>query len=90
VVVLALVALLGVAGVVVVNTCYFVGVEEGQLAVYSGLPWSLGALDLHSVYLLSARSYALLDAQQRVLVDARSVRTRGNALRLAEDLGMLP
>jgi len=88
--VLALVALLGVAGVVVVNTCYFVGVDDGQLAVYSGLPWSLGPLDLHSVYLRSARPYVLLDAQQQALVDARGVRTKDGALRLAEDLGMLP
>jgi len=90
VVVLALVALLGVAGVVIVNTCYFVGVADGRLAVFSGLPWSVGGLELHSVYLLSARSYVMLDAQQRALVDARSVRTRGSALRLAGDLGMLP
>jgi serine/threonine protein phosphatase PrpC len=88
--VLALVALLGVAGVVVVNTCYFVGVDDGQLAVYSGLPWSLGPLDLNSVYLRSARAYVLLDAEQQALVDARRVHTKDGALRLAEDLGMLP
>jgi protein phosphatase len=90
VVVLALVALLGVAGVVVVNTCYFVGVEDGALAVYSGLPWSVGPLDLNSVYLRSTQPYTLLDEQQRALVDARDVRTKDGALRLAEDLGMLP
>jgi protein phosphatase len=88
--VLALVALLGVAGVVVVNTCYFVGVDDGQLAVYSGLPWSLGPLDLNSVYVRSARAYVLLDAEQQALVDARRVHTKDGALRLAEDLGMLP
>ena len=66
------------------------GVDDGQLAVYSGLPWSLGPLDLHSVYLRSARPYVLLDAQQQALVDARGVRTKDGALRLAEDLGMLP
>jgi len=90
VVVLALVALVGIAGVVVVNTCYFVGVEDGALAVYSGLPWSFGPLDFHSVYLRSTRSYDLLDEEQKVLVDARDVRTKGGALRLARDLGMLP
>jgi len=88
--VLALVALLGIAGVVVVNTCYYVGVEDGQLAVYSGLPWSVGPLELNSVYLRSSRSYVLLDARQQALVDARRVHTQGGALRLAEDLGMLP
>ena len=88
---LALVALLGVAGVVVVNTCYFVGVDDGQLAVYSGLPWSVGPLELQqrvpaeraSVRATSTRSSA-------PCVDARSVRTKDGALRLAEDLGMLP
>lgn len=90
VVVLALVALLGVAGVIVVNTCYFVGVDNGALAVYSGLPWSVGPLDLNSVYLRSTRPYALLDEQQRAQVDARDVRSKDGALRLAEDLGMLP
>jgi serine/threonine protein phosphatase PrpC len=88
--VLALVALLGVAGVVVVNTCYFVGVEDGQLAVYSGLPWALGPLELNSVYLRTTRSYGLLDPAQRARVDARRVHTKEGALRLAEDLGMLP
>lgn len=88
--VLALVALLGVAGVVVVNTCYFVGVDDGQLAVYSGLPWSLGPLDLHSVYLRSSQSYVLLDPGQQALVDARRVQTKDGALRLAQDLGILP
>lgn len=90
VVVLALVALLGVVGVVVVNTCYFVGVDDGRLVVYSGLPWSVGPLDLHSVYLRSTRPYAYLDSQQRALVDARSVRSKDGALRLAADLGMIP
>lgn len=90
VIVLALVALLGVAGVVVVNTCYFVGVQDGQLAVYSGLPWSVGPVDLHSVYLRSGQPYALLDEQQRALVDGRGVRTKDGAMRLARDLGMLP
>jgi hypothetical protein len=90
VVVLALVALLGVAGVVVVNTCYFVGVDDGHLAVYSGLPWSVGPLDLHSVYLRSTRPYIYLDGRQRALVDAHGVRTKDGALRLAADLGMLP
>lgn len=90
VLVLALVALVGVAGIVVVNTCYFVGEEDGQLAVFSGLPWRLGPLELNSVYLRTARSYATLDPTQRELVDARRVRTKGGALRLAEDLGMLP
>jgi len=88
--VLALVALLGVAGVVVVNTCYFVGVDDGQLAVYSGLPWALGPLELNSVYLRTARPYALLDPAQQARVDARRVHTKEGALRLAEDLGMLP
>jgi protein phosphatase len=90
VVVLALVALLGVVGVVVVNTCYFVGVDDGRLVVYSGLPWSVGPLGLHSVYLRSTRPYAYLDSQQRALVDARSVRSKDGALRLAADLGMIP
>ncbi len=90
VVVLALVALLGLAGVVVVNTCYFVGVDDGTLAVYSGLPWSIGPLELHSIYLRSTRPYVLLDESERALVDAHEIHSKDEALRLAEELGMVP
>jgi hypothetical protein len=45
---------------------------------------------MNSVYLKSARSYILLDTAQREFVDARRVHTKDGALRLAEDLGMLP
>ena len=42
---------------VVLSTCYFVGVDDGGLAVYSGLPVSVGPLDLHAVYRRSALPY---------------------------------
>ena len=68
---LALVALLGVAGVVVVNTCYFVGVDDGQLAVYSGLPWSVGPLELQQRV---PAERALLRSSRRGAAGAASTR----------------
>ena len=88
--VLAVVVALGVAGVVVVNTCYFVGDHEGVLAVYSGLPVSVGPVDLYAVAYGSSKTYDSLEPAQRRLVDERRVQTQDGALELGDELGMWP
>ncbi len=87
---LALLAVLGVAGVVILGTVFFVSVDEDNLAVYSGLPVSVGPVPLHAVYRTSSRSYASLSEQQRKIVDERDLRSREEAMELAGELGMWP
>ena len=87
-VVLAILVLLGVGGAVTLSSAYFVGVDEGRLTLYSGLPASVGPLSLHAVYRRSSVEYGSLSPEQRRLVDAHGVRGRADALALATALGM--
>ncbi len=87
---LALLVLLGIGGAVTLSTVYYVGVDDGRLALYSGLPANVGPLHLHAVYRRSSVAYATLSPEQRQLVDERALRGRGDALALATYLGMSP
>ena len=89
-VVLALLVLLGIGGAVTLSTVYYVGIDDGRLALYSGLPASVGPLHLHAVYRRSSVDYAALSPEQRQLVDEQALRRRGDALALATYLGMSP
>jgi PPM family protein phosphatase len=89
-VVLALLVLLGIGGAVTLSTVYYVGVDDGRLALYSGLPADVGPLHLHAVYRRSSVAYDTLSPEQRQLVDERALRGRGDALALATYLGMSP
>jgi PPM family protein phosphatase len=89
----ALLALLTVvmgAGALTVSTVFYVGVDDGRLAVYSGLPAALGPIQLHAVYRRSSLSYESLGLAERRLVDEQSLHTRGGIMTFAETLGMWP
>jgi protein phosphatase len=88
--VLVVVLVLGVAAAVVLQAVYFVGVDDGRLAVFSGLPWALGPLKLQSVYLRGLRAYDALPVGQRRIVDQRALRGRDDALDLLESLEEAP
>ena len=66
------------------------GVDDGHLAVYSGLPAALGPLQLHAVYRRSSLPYTSLGPAERRLVDERSLHTQGSIMALADTLGMWP
>jgi PPM family protein phosphatase len=87
-VILAVLVVAGSAGAVTLSSVYYVGNDGGRLAVYSGLPASLGPLNLHAVYRRSSVEYATLSAAQRALVDQQALRGRSDALALAAALGM--
>ncbi len=78
------------AGVLVISTVFYVGVDGGHLSVYSGVPASVGPVPLHAVYRRSARAYVALAPAQRRLVDQRTLHSRDAALALAQSLGMWP
>ena len=78
------------AGALTLSTVFYVGVDDGRLALYSGLPAELGPLHLHAVYRRSSLPYAALGAAERRLVDERGLHTRSNIMALAEMLRMWP
>jgi serine/threonine protein phosphatase PrpC len=72
------------------STVFFIGVEEGTLAIYSGVPGKLGPIPLHAVYRRSVIDYDALSPSARTLVDEQRLRDRQNALDVSEQLGMWP
>jgi len=89
-VVLALLTVVAFAGALTVSTVFYVGVDDGRLAIYSGLPAALGPVQLHAVYRRSSLPYQSLGPAERRLVDERGLRTRSSVMALAETLGMWP
>ncbi len=89
-VVLALFTVVAGAGALTVSTVFYVGVDDGRLAIYSGLPAALGPIRLHAVYRRSALPYESLGPAERRLVDEQDLHTRGGIMALAETLGMWP
>ncbi len=87
---LAAAAVIGLLGVVLLSSVFFVSVEDERLAVYSGLPLEIGPLPLHAVYRTSTRPYSSLSVEDRVVVDARDLHLEDGAMELARDLGMWP
>ena len=78
------------AGALTVSTVFYVGVDDGRLAIYSGLPATLGPLQLHAVYRRSSVPYESLGPAERRLVDEQGLHTRSSIMALAEALRMWP
>ncbi|MCX6372700.1 MAG: protein phosphatase 2C domain-containing protein, partial [Actinobacteria bacterium] len=89
-VVLTLLTVVAGAGALTVSTVFYVGVDDGRLAIYSGLPAALGPVRLHAVYRRSALPYESLGPAERRLVDEQDLHTRGGIMAIAETLGMWP
>jgi protein phosphatase len=89
-VVLALLVVVAFAGALTVSTVFYVGVDDGRLAIYSGLPEELGPLHLHAVYRRSSVPYESLGSAERRLVDEKGLHTRSNIMALAQMLRMWP
>ncbi len=87
----ALLALLVVAlaaGAFYLSTVFYVGVDEGTLTIYSGVPAKVGPVPLHAVYRRSYVAYDTLSPSARSLVDEQQLRDRQDALDLGTLLGM--
>jgi protein phosphatase len=69
------------------QTVYFVGSDEGFVAVYRGLPYDLPAgLDLYSVNYTSGVPASTLPARQRTLVTEHKLRSRDDAHELVRQM----
>jgi len=89
-VVLTFLTAVAFAGALTVSTVFYVGVDDGRLAIYSGLPAAFGPLQLHAVYRRSSVPYESLGPAERRLVDEQGLHTRGSIMALAGTLGMWP
>ncbi len=89
-VVLALLVAVAGAGVFTVSTVFYVGVDDGRLAIYSGLPAALGPLHLHAVYRRSVRTYDSLDEAERQLVAAQVLYDKATVMDVSAELRMWP
>ena len=78
------------AGAFFLSTVFFVGVDGGTLAIYSGVPGRIGPIPLHAVYRRSVVDYDTLSPAARSLVDEQQLRDRESALSLSKMLGMWP
>lgn len=90
VVLLTLLAVVAGAGALTVSTVFYLGVDDGRLAVYSGLPATLGPVQLHAVYRRSSLPYGSLGPAERRLIDEQGLHTRSSVMAFAETLGMWP
>ena len=88
--VLLVVLVLAAVAALALQSLYFVGVDDGDVVVYSGLPWSLGPLKLQDVYVRGTLRYELLTLEQRRLIDEARVQSRDDALRLLQTLETMP
>jgi serine/threonine protein phosphatase PrpC len=78
------------AGAFFLSTVFYVGVDDGTLAVYSGVPGKIGPVPLHAVYRRSVVTYDSLSPSARTLVDEEQLRDRESAMALSRMLGMWP
>ena len=88
--VLALLAAALAAGAFYLSTVFFIGVDDGALTIYSGVPGKLGPVPLHAVYRRSVVTYDSLSPSARTLVDEQQLRDREDAIDLSKLLGMWP
>ncbi|HSL95926.1 MAG TPA: hypothetical protein VLA35_08430, partial [Thermoleophilia bacterium] len=88
--VLLVLLVLAVGAAVSLQAFYFVGVDDGDVVVFSGLPWALGPLKIQDVYVRGTRAYDSLSPMQRQLVDEARLQSRDGALSLLESLETLP
>jgi PPM family protein phosphatase len=78
------------AGAFFLSTVFFVGVDDGTLTIYSGVPGKIGPVPLHAVYRRSVVTYDSLSPSARTLVDEEQLRDRESAIALSRMLGMWP
>jgi len=78
------------AGAFYLSTIFYIGVDDGRLVIYSGVPKSVGPLPLHAVYRRSVVTYDSLPAESQTIVDEQKLRDRETAIELSDELGMWP
>ena len=76
-----------IAGLAItLNVSYYVGVDEGYVSVFQGLPYGLGGLDLSRVYLRTNTPVTAVVSEDQRLLTQRTVTSRDDALRTVDAL----
>ncbi len=76
-----------IAGLAItLNVSYYVGVDEGYVSVFQGLPYGLGGLDLSRVYLRTNTPVTAVVSEDQRLLTQRAVTSRDDALRTVDAL----
>lgn len=81
-----IVAALLVGLAVTLNVSYYVGVDDGYVSVFQGLPYGIGGLDLSRVYLRTNTHATTVAPEDRRLLTQRTVTSKDDALRTVESL----
>ena len=87
---LALLAVVAATAAFFLSTLFFIGVDDGHLTIYSGVPAEIGPIPLHAVYRRSVVTYDSLSPAARTLVDEQKVRDRSGVFHVSDQLGMWP
>jgi len=87
---LAALTVVAAVGAIGISSVFFIGVDDGRLTIYSGVPAQVGPVKLNAVYRRSVRTYDSLSDDERSLVDGKALRSRSDALALSERLEMWP
>jgi serine/threonine protein phosphatase PrpC len=80
------VAALLVGLAVTLNVSYYVGVDDGYVSVFQGLPYGIGGLDLSRVYLRTNTHATTVASEDQRLLTQRTVTSKDDALRTVESL----
>jgi serine/threonine protein phosphatase PrpC len=89
-VIVAILVTLLVAATVTTTHVYYVGVDDGNVAVFRGLPWGVGPLKLSRVYLRTMLPAASLSPADQQRVGAHHISGKGAATSRVSQLGGLP
>ncbi|HJW75739.1 MAG TPA: hypothetical protein VJ787_08750, partial [Thermoleophilia bacterium] len=82
--VVSAVVLIGAA--IALNVSYYVGVDEGYVSVYRGLPYRFAGLDLSRVYLRTQTPATSVASEDQRLLTEHAVTSKDGALRTVEAL----
>jgi serine/threonine protein phosphatase PrpC len=89
-VIVAVIVALLVTAAITTTRVYYVGVDEGNVAVFRGLPWGVGPLKLNRVYLRTTLPVTSLSPADQQRVGAHHLGGKGAATDLVRQFGGLP
>jgi PPM family protein phosphatase len=88
--VIALLAVVLLAGVIAADNVYFVGDYDGMVSVYHGLPWDVGGLKLYGLYLETTTPLTGVAPGVAARIDRHDLHSKSAALALARQAQGLP
>lgn len=69
-----------------IRSVYFVGLEDGRVSIFRGVPYNLGPLPLYSTYRTSPVSFKDLETYEQERVLAQNLQSQGSAEQMLDNL----